>query len=220
MPRLAEDGKIVVMGVPVLEGGFPAMLIQGIVRYNFQRALLRRDIQESPRPVFIEADEFQSSLSSMDQDFFALSRAFRVINICLTQNIPNLYAALGGEQRGKAQVDSILGNLNTKILMANSCSITNNFASSLLGTCRRYRFGTSVTSSGNGWPGMNNGSPPQISANMNEVEEPEMRPAEWTRLRPGGRRCRYLADAIVFQNGRIFADTGKTWRRVTFRQQF
>ena len=52
-PELIEDGRIVIMGVPLLEHGFGALLIQGLVRYSFQRRLLRRNIKVSPRPVFI-----------------------------------------------------------------------------------------------------------------------------------------------------------------------
>ena len=221
-PECLEAGRVVIMGVPLLEYGLPAALIQGIVKFSFQRGLLRRNVAKSPRPVFIFADEFQCFLNSFDQEFLAMSRSARVVNVCLTQNIPNLYAALGGEQRGKSQVDSILGNMNLKIMHANGEPTTNEWASNCIGHSKQYTFNANSTNPSQGlWPNpMGYGLDPQVSAGMSESYQFEVQPSEFTRLRPGGRRHGWNADAIVFQSGHTFADTGKTWRRATFRQKF
>ena len=221
-PEHLEDGRIVIMGVPLFEYGLTGALIQGMVKYCFQRALLRRDVARSPRPVFFFSDEFQCTLNSFDQEFFATSRSARVINVCLTQNIPNLYAVLGGEQRGKAQVDSLLGNINLKICHANSDPVTNQWASTSIGVSKKLVFNANTTHQGGDWwsSGMGYGLPPQVNAGFTESYELDVQPSEFTRLRMGGRRNRWQADAIVFQNGQLFADTGTTWRRATFRQRF
>jgi TraM recognition site of TraD and TraG len=219
-PEFAQNGGIIIMGCPLLEHGFAGSMIQGIFKYSFQRALVRRDVAVSRRPVFIFADEFQCFLNSFDQEFFATCRSFRALNVCLTQNIPNLYAALGGEQRGKAQVDSILGNMNLKVMHANGDPVTNQWASTSIGTSKQYVFSANTTHNGADWWTGTGYSPPQISAGMTESYELDVQPAEFTRLKAGGRRNRWQADAIVFQSGQLFADTGKTWRRATFRQKF
>jgi hypothetical protein len=220
-PECLEEGKIVIMGVPLFDYGLPGALIQGIVKYSFQRALLRRDIRRSPRPVLIFADEFQCFLNSFDQEFLATCRESRVINVCLTQNIPNLYAVLGGEQRGKSQVDSLLGNLNLKIMHANGDPTTNEWAANSIGHSRQYVFSANTShDSQNWWPGgMGYGMGPQISAGMTEAQLLAVQPSEFTQLRSGGRRNGWKADAIVFQAGEIFSDTATTWRRTTFRQR-
>jgi type IV secretory pathway TraG/TraD family ATPase VirD4 len=219
-PEFAQNGGVIIMGNSLFEHGLAAAMIQGIFKYSFQRALMRRDVRVSPRPVFIYADEFQRFINQFDQEFFEACRSFRVISVCLSQNLPNLYAALGGEQRGKAQVDSILGNMNTKIMHANGDPVTNQWASQLIGTSKQYHMNSSVSYDRmNPWS-YGYWSAPQTTAGMSESFEPEMQPATWTRLKTGGRRNGWKTEAIVFQSGQLFADTGRTWRRAIFRQQF
>lgn len=221
-PEWVEDGGVLVMGVSLLEHALPAALIQGLVKYSFQRALLRRNIAMSPRPVVIFADEFQLFLNSFDQEFFAISRSARVINIGLTQNLPNLFTALGGEQRGKSQVDSLLGNMNLKICHANSDPTTNDWTSNSIGASKTYRFNASTSHQGGDWwsSGLGYGGMPHVSSGITENYEMDVNAADLLQLRTGGRRNGWQADAIVFQNGQVFSDTGKTWRRATFRQRF
>jgi type IV secretory pathway TraG/TraD family ATPase VirD4 len=220
-PEFVQNGGILILGTPVLEFGLAGAMIQGIVKYSFQRALMRRNVTSSPRPVIFFADECQLFINSFDQEFLAACRSFRCINVCLTQNIPNLHAALGGEHRARSQVESILGNLNLKIWHANGDPVTNDWASNAIGASMQYRLSANTTHDGaNWWSPMGSWPTPQISAGLNEQWELDLQPAEFTRLRTGGRRNRWQADAIVFQSGHIFADTGKTWRRATFRQRF
>jgi hypothetical protein len=44
-------------------------------------------------------------------------------------------------------------------------------------------------------------------------------PSVFTRLRTGGPENGGLVDGILVQSGKVFRDTGKIWRPVTFRQQ-
>jgi hypothetical protein len=47
----------------------------------------------------------------------------------------------------------------------------------------------------------------------------EIQPMEFSTLRKGGAENGHASDALVFQNGRIWAGTGRTWQKVAFRQR-
>jgi hypothetical protein len=219
-PEDMEDGRIVIMGVPVFEHGMSGALVQGIVKYCFQRALLRRNLAISPRPVFIFADEAQIFLNSFDAQFVSTCRESRVVNVYLTQNLPSIYAALGGINKGKAEADVILGNLNLKIWHGNGDPTTNESASATIGQTKQFFFNANSTYQPAGWWSVGTGYESHMSGGMSESYDFAVHPSVFTRLRTGGKRNRWLADAVVFQSGHRFADTGTTWRVATFRQKF
>ncbi len=220
-PEMLERGKIVVLDVPIGEYGLTGRLIQGIVKYCFQRAMLRRNVQRSPRPVVFWIDECQFLVNSYDMHFLSTCRSFKVANFYASQNLSAIYSALGGLHKGKAEADSILANLNLKIMHANGCPLTNEWAAQSIGQSRQYFFSGNNNFQGGDWVsslvGLGGGS--GASAGYQEQMTYEVQPSEFTRLRTGGPQNGWNVDAILFQSGRVFADTGKTWRRVTFRQK-
>jgi hypothetical protein len=221
-PEAMEDGKIVVLALPLIEYGFVGRLIQGIIRYSFQRAMLRRDIRQSPRPVFFWADEVQFFVNSYDRLFLSVAREFRLANVYITQNLPGLYAEMGGEQRASAEVDAIVGQLGTRIVHANGDPQTNEWASAACGRTRQLLASGSSSYLPSDWLsgalGLANGA--QTSAGFTEAYEYEVQPTVFSTLRNGGDVNGRNVDAIVIQNGEPFRDTGRPWRKVTFKQQY
>ncbi len=53
--------------------------------------------------------------TAYDMQFQTTCRSSRVATVYLTQNISNMYAALGGSDQGENQANSLFANLNTKI---------------------------------------------------------------------------------------------------------
>jgi hypothetical protein len=47
----------------------------------------------------------------------------------------------------------------------------------------------------------------------------EVQPMEFSMLRKGGGESGYCSDALVFQNGRLWSGTGRTWQKVSFAQR-
>jgi type IV secretory pathway TraG/TraD family ATPase VirD4 len=220
-PTIVEDGYILLIDLPVKEFGEVGLFAQSIWKYAFQRSIERRDIRKSPRPVFLWADEAQFFVTAGDLEFLSTARSSRVAVTYLSQNLPNFYAALGGEERGRAAADSIFGNLSLKIFHANGDPQTNHWAANLIGRTRQY-FYNSNSSFGapDGWNalfGPNPGS--QVSAGMSEAMEFEVQPSVFNTLKSGGPAHRWQVEAIVFQSGKVFRDTGTPWRLVTFRQK-
>lgn len=223
-PEAVTDGKIILIDLPVKEYAEVGQFAQVLWKYSFQRSIERRSVADKPRPVFLWADEAQHFVTSYDMQFQTTCRAAWVATVLLSQNYSNFVAALGGSEKGRAETDSLLANLNTKILHANGDPVTNEWAAGLIGRTRQFFANGNTTHSGDDrwsavlgidWLG-HNGS---TSAGFSESFEFEVQPREFTRLRTGGPANDWCVDAIVFQNGRVFKQSGRSWLPVTFRQK-
>jgi hypothetical protein len=65
-PEATESGKIILVDMPVMEYGAVGALANGLWKYAFQRAIEKRDVRKSPRPVFLMVDEAQFLVTSYD----------------------------------------------------------------------------------------------------------------------------------------------------------
>jgi type IV secretory pathway TraG/TraD family ATPase VirD4 len=221
-PEAVEDGYIVVVDLPVKWYGEVGLYSQALWKLMFQTAIERRNRRTSPRPVMLFADEAQFTVSSNDMHFLSTCRSSRVATVYLTQNISNFYAALGGRDNATVEADSVFGNLNTKIFHANGDHVTNAWAANLIGQERQHFFNSGVNhqrphDTFDMMLGLGSGM--SASAGASEQMAFAVEPSEFTRLKTGGRRNRWCIDAVVFQSGRIFPSTGRTWRFVSFKQR-
>lgn len=217
-PEDILHGKIVVVDLPVKEWSEVGRMAAVIWKYCLQKAVERRvdNSHGSGRPMFIWADECQHFVSRYDALFQATARSSRAASVYLTQNYPSLTTAFGGGSNGKALVDSLIGNLGTKIFHANSDCDTNRIASELVGS-RLQSFkntgtGTNIAIGGQVSMGSSNNS------GRSEQLGLEIQPSEFSRLKKGGSENGNIAEALVFQNGRLWRDTGLAWRKVSFKQ--
>lgn len=219
-PEAVEDGKIIVIDLPVKEFGEVGQIAQVIWKYAFQRSIERRVVTEATRPVFLWMDEAQHFVTSYDAQFLATCRSAKVASVLLSQNVSSFYAALGGSEKGRVEADSLFGNLNTKIFHANTDPVTNDWGASIIGR-KRQLMGNMNSSQPTDWIGSTMGMSPgaQASAGFSEIYEFEVQPARFTKLRTGGVQYQGEVDAIVVQSGRRFKSTGGIWLPVTFKQQ-
>lgn len=214
-PDLCLDGKIWCVDTPPLQFGQPGQFLLTIAKLGVQRACQRRNMAENPRPVLFFVDEPQHTLlPDIDHMFQTTARQSGAISVFLTQNMPTLYAALGGGEKAKQQVDGWIGNHVTKVFTANSDAATNTYAADLIGKSRQllmnghnnqeYDLMDDVM-------GRNNAHIGWSESWYDECPGPT-----FTRLLKGGAHKR--VEAIVYQGGRRFAN-GKTWVRTEFRQR-
>lgn len=126
-PEDTHKGKIIILDFPVKEYLASGVYAQGIFKLLWQQATERRDVNILPKPVFLWVDEAQLFLSSYDQIFQTTARSSRACTVFISQNISNYYVSIGG-QKPEARVDSLLGNLSTKIFHANNDNVTNEWA--------------------------------------------------------------------------------------------
>src|SRR5262249_9100293 len=108
--------KIIICDWPMLQYGHETgRTINIILKLIFQRAWLRRNLEESPNICFLWQDEMQYFIVPKWDNFFQQTcREARVANVCLTQNILNIAEQLGETFPG-SKTKSFLGNLGTKI---------------------------------------------------------------------------------------------------------
>lgn len=194
-PEFTHKGAIIIMNLPVKEYGDAGRAAQVVYKYLWQQATERRNTKENPRPVFLWVDEAQNFATEYDMQFQATARSSRACTVYLTQNLPNYYAEMGGEH-SKYRVDSLVGNLQTKIWHANSDPSTNTHAADTIGkSWQKHKSSGKSFGEGN----------VNISKNENESFDYDVSPQEFTKLAKGGTpENGFQVEGIVFQNGRIW----------------
>jgi hypothetical protein len=210
-------GKIVICDFPMLEFGHETgRLINVILKLIFQRAWLRRNLAESPNPVFLWEDEGQYFITRRDNFFQQTCRGSRVAVVFLTQNILNISEELGEEQPG-SKTKSFLGNLGIKVFHQQNDTETCTYAADQIGKEYRYLDSFHSGTSGHDQTNSSFGGSQQLA----HVVEP----VEFTRLKkPDSVNPR--AEAIVYQSGKTFNATktnrnpnGLNYLRVHFSRE-
>jgi hypothetical protein len=213
LPEMLLDGAICVVDLDIKQYGEVGQYAQVLLKYLVQQAIERRpDLgKRHARPVFIWADEAQDFIIPYDAQFQATARSSRCCSVYITQNLPNLYAELGGESAGKSRVDSQLGNLVTKIMCQQGDPVTNQWAADMIGKTRQFlvNYGSSQS--------VGPGSTPSRSTGATETIDYDCPPRAFQLLRTGGPRHDFVVDAIIYGGGRLWSN-GKTWIRASFQQ--
>ncbi len=218
-PEDVIGGKVVIVDLPVKEWSEVGRMAAVLWKYSLQKAVERRtdNSNGAGRPLFIWADECQHFASRYDPLFQATARSSRAACVYLTQNFPSLAAALGCGSDGRALAASLLGNMGTKVFHANSDRETNQFAADLVG--KRLQFLRSFGLGSNFSLGGQQSAGSSFNRGRSETMDYEIQPMEFSALRKGGPENAYTSDALVFQNGRLWSATERTWQKVSFRQR-
>lgn len=206
-PVLSLKGFVIVMNLPVKEFGNAGRAAQVVYKYMWQQAVERRKIFPNSRPVFLWVDEAQNFATEYDMQFQATARSSRACTVYLTQNLPNYYAEMGGSH-SKHRVDSLVGNLQTKIWHANSDPETNNHAADTIGKSWQEKVGMSVNAGADTF---------SAGESVSQQYEYDVIPQAFSRLRKGGPLNDFEVQAYVYQNGRVWSN-GKTYLPATFNQ--
>lgn len=207
-----ESKKIFILNFSVKEFLDMGIIAQSVFKLMFQQAAERRDVEKHPVPVFLWADEVQLFVNSYDQIFLTTARSKRVATVFLTQNISNYLAVMGAGTEAKARVDSLLGNLSTKIFHANMDAETNEYASRLIGNALLPA--GSVTQQVSKFKVDENRS---VGESM--VIQPQVYPREFITLKSGGKANNFKVEAIMGVANRTWSD-GRNYKVVTFTQTF
>ena len=220
-PEDTENGKIIILDLPIKEYNDRGRFAQLIFKLCWMRAIERRNTAISPRPVFLWQDEAQNFClgSGLDAQFQATARSSRACVVSLFQNLPVLFDAYGKTESGKWQAMALLGNLQTKIFHANMDVETNQWAADLIGKNWQAKVSTSLNAAPMDPMAALTGATPQgHSIGTSESLEYEVLPNEFKRLRMGGYRHQGMVDAILVQSGRQW-EHGKDYLPLTFKQE-
>lgn len=207
-------GKIVIVDVPIQQYKRVAKIAGVIWKNAVQRAIEARVDREGKnndavRPVFIAADEAQAWATWQDQEFQNVARSARGIAVYATQNLPNFFAEMGADAKGKERVKSLLANLQTRLFCQNSDPETNTWASDTIGKIIVKR----TSRNKHHWFGHT------IGINESEQVDYDLHPRAFTTLKRGGQPFGYQVEAIVTAQSQVFQHNGRRWVRASFHQK-
>jgi len=210
-PEETFEGKIIILDFSVKEYLAAGVYAQGIFKLLWQQAIERRDVKKYPNPAFLWVDESQYFVSEYDTIFQTTARSSKACTVFLTQNISNYYSQMGGASSSTSKVDSLLGNLSTKIFHCNNDSVTNDWASKVIGNAmielkatNESKKSFSLTSDSQG-------------TSYAKHNLPQVFPREFTVLKTGGHSNDLLVEAIIAVKGKKWAN-GANYKKVTFKQ--
>lgn len=205
VPEDTFEGKIIILDFPVkkyLEAGIYA---QSIFKLIWQQTTERREVNKSTLPVFLWVDESQYFVNEYDMLFQTTARSSRACTVFLSQNISNYYAALSGEN-SRAKVDSLLGNLSTKIFHANNDSVTNEWAANTI--AQDFMNVQSI----------NNIGSDKTSSGLQQQLAWQVQPREFTELKCGGKEHSSVVEGIVTTTSRVWGIERKNFAKWDFNQ--
>lgn len=206
-----EEGKIIILNFSVKEYLDSGMYAQGIFKLMWQQAIERRKVKIHPLPCFLWVDESQYFVNEYDTIFQTTARSSRAATVFITQNISNYYSQMGGAS-SKSKVDSLLGNLSTKIFHANNDAVTNEWASNTIGkhikklttkseNRKKYALTTDSVGTGESYQYL-----------------PQVLPASFITLASGGEGFNYKVQAIIQVKGHTW-EGGFNYLNATFNQK-
>lgn len=210
-PELTFEGKIIILDWPIKDYLQAGLYAQVLYLIFFCQAVERRKVDERTVPVFLWIDEAQYFINETLKTFLATARSSMACTVLLTQNLPSLYSAMGGNH-AKDHIDSLLGNLSTKVIHANHCPVTNQYFSGLIG-----QDFVAVENAGRQYSDFSLSNSKSEGFNMQLVDQ--VLPMEFTMLKTGGAENNFETQAIAVMTGRRWAN-GKNYRKVTFTQSF
>ncbi len=212
-PAMLESGSLVIVDLPVLVYRDVGALVQVVLKYCIQRALSRRDVTKSPRPVFMVCDESHHLLVDSDPTFLTTARSTRTAVVLATQSISN-YADLFGSQQD-AKVHAMLGNMQTQLHHQQTDIRTIRYLQVLVGRSRQFLMSAN-SAPGEDWIATLMGQGIGVSAGMGEHFEFELQAGDLNSLAKGG-PPRWCTEAIVYQGGRRFPGD-RTWMKAVIPQ--
>jgi hypothetical protein len=212
-PEATHGGKIIVIALPRKAWGESGRIVQRLFKAVWQRSIERRVLTVDSWPVFLWADEAQGVITPNDTLYQQTCRSKLGATFYLTQNICNLDVPLGSRNRTL----SLLGNLQTKVFLANGDSETNRYASDLIGAGPSVRLQYAL-SSNDPKARPDSFSMTAVAPHLQTVVDARVQPRAFTTLLKGGSANNKLVTGIVFQAGRVWGPTKENFAHVSFRQ--
>jgi type IV secretory pathway TraG/TraD family ATPase VirD4 len=203
LPEVTFKGKIIILDFPVKKYLQIGIYAQAIYKRTWQQAVERRDVKKHPIPVFMWIDEAQYFLNEEDMMFQTTARSSKACTVMLSQNISNYYATIGGKNP-KERVNSLLGNLATKIFHANNDYVTNEWAANTIGKTFQSKTSSSIGK--------------YDSVSISESLNYQVEPQEFTVLLSGAEINKFDVEGIVTVAGKKWSN-GKNFLNAAFNQK-
>lgn len=205
-PEDSFNGKIIVLALDVHTFKDIGIKAQCLFKMIWQRATERRIITQATMPVFLYSDEsqfFYIKEGRQDMLWQTTCRGLRVITVNLTQSISNYLAVIGNNQ---AEIFSYLGNLRSKIYLANGNHKQNEWAAQSIGQTEQWKLSVNGNDTGKG--GYSLGQQFMYDLPLIEMQK----------LKMGTAKNDFIVEGIVQTPGRIWEASNKNWIKTEFKQ--
>jgi hypothetical protein len=214
-----RERKIVIVDISAKVYGETIAKIAGVMfKKGWADALHRRwldwDGDPDDMPLCgVWADEAQNFVTESDLRFVDTCRSTRGYLVYATQNLPGFQHELGGNEKARHIMDTLLGNLTINIGFQNKCHATGEWFQNTIGKelVWRKNFGQTY-GQGNRVANANVG--------FSLVEEFQCPARAFFGLQCGGERSkpRLTVEGILFMGGREFKHNGKRFLKLRIRQ--
>jgi len=215
-PAVMDQGKWVLVNMPVMELGESARFILAGWKYLTQRHVLKRHAKPGDPFTVIWADEAQTCVNSFDASYLAMCRSHLGCMVYLTQSLHSYYHALPG-QAGRHAADALLTNFHIKVFHAIGDDQTAQYAASLVGKKLQSFIGGSMPPADTIYDEIMGNSKFNGSFSQH-FEQSLQNSAFMSGLRTGGQANGLKVDGIVVRCGEPFS-TGNNWQWVEFSQR-
>jgi hypothetical protein len=214
-PAALDDGKLIVVNMPVLKYKESGSFVQMVWKLLTQRYAMRRTLTPASRDLVGWYDEAQChALPSVDSQVQAVARSHRLIQVAITQNVPLMVSTL----KSKEDVQAWMSNLQTWFMFANGDKETNELCSARCGNSKHLFGGMSMNLTPYDAVADYMGLDDQHgNFSLHEHWHPDVPPESFVRLRKGGEANGFLVDCYVSQGGRVFSNR-KPWIKATIKQ--
>jgi type IV secretory pathway TraG/TraD family ATPase VirD4 len=213
---LLRDGRWLLVNMAPAQYGDAGTFINAGIKFLTEWRILRRQADPSDFVNVIWCDEAQQFVNKFDSHYLAQCRSHLGCLCLLTQSLHSYYTAMSGET-GRHQADSLLSNMNLRIVHALGDAESATWASRLIGRELRTFIGGSSAPQGSMFDSLMGQS--QFTGNFSQQYTDVLEPAVFMNgLRTGGLANRYMVDAIVIKSGEPFAN-GKNYLWTSFSQR-
>lgn len=215
-PEVMDEGKWVLVDMPVANYGVGGAFVAGAWKYATQRHVLRRAATAHTPITVIWVDEYQNHITSFDAKYLAECRSHYGCMVALTQSMHSYFSSIGGKE-AHSQAKALLTNFGTKLFHALGDNESAEYASSLIGKTLIH-LGSGHVSPAPMIFDAATGRPPITTGWTQHVESLLQNRAFMTGLRTGGPDNGYMADAWVIRSGMPFHN-GLNYILVGFSQR-
>jgi hypothetical protein len=212
-PAITDQGKWVLVDMPVSRYGASGAMVNGIWHLGTQRHILRRYAADKGKATVIWIDEFQNHLNSFDPQFLAECRSHGGCMVVLTQSLHSYYAALKGDHAAEHAANALLTNFAHRIFCSLGDAKSAEWASGLLGKHLETMIGGSMAPEESMWDTLMGRT--KFTGSFSQRYEPVLQPNVFMHgLRTGGDG---VADAIVIRPERF--SHGQNFLQVAFTRR-
>jgi type IV secretory pathway TraG/TraD family ATPase VirD4 len=218
---LTAPGALI-LDMPTQVYGAEGATVQRLLLTSIQRAILTRDLQRANHPIFLVVDEAHTLLDETDAAFLSTARDRRSAMVLATQSVSNIRVAMSSARDSRSAADAILALPGVRIIAASHDPETQAAACAWFAQRRQPRisFGSNEQQNapaGGLQNGAQHGRPGGRSMNVSREWQPDVQPSEIAQLARGGPPNRFLVEAFIYDNGKVWRN-GRLSYRAVFRQ--